>query len=83
MKRAEVFTPNALPSVTFVEEHLKDKKKLLLQNLEQGGAVIAISGPSKSGKTVFVETTLGYDNLIQVSGQTLGRLTSFGAESLR
>ncbi len=72
MKRAEVFTPNALPSVTFVEEHLKDKKKLLLQNLEQGGAVIAISGPSKSGKTVFVETTLGHDNLIQVSGANIG-----------
>lgn len=72
MKRAEVFTPNALPSVTFVEEHLKDKKKLLLQNLEQGGAVIAISGPSKSGKTVFVETTLGHGSLIQVSGANIG-----------
>ena len=72
MKRAEVFTPNALPSVTFVEEHLKDKKQLLLQNLEQGGAVIAISGPSKSGKTVFVETTLGHNNLIQVSGANIG-----------
>jgi hypothetical protein len=33
-----------------------------------GGAVIAISGPSKSGKTVFIETALGHDNLIQVSG---------------
>ena len=68
MKRAEVFTPNTLPNLTFVGDHLEEKKKLLLQNLEQGGAVIAISGPSKSGKTVFVEATLGYDNLIQVSG---------------
>ena len=68
MKRAEVFTPNTLPSVTYVDEHLIEKKKLLDQNLEMGGAVIAISGPSKSGKTVFIETALGHDNLIQVSG---------------
>lgn len=71
MKRAEVFTPNTLPSVTFVDDHLADKKKLLLQALEQGGAVVAISGPSKSGKTVFVETTLGFDNLIPVSGSNI------------
>ena len=50
---------------------MTEKTKLLLQNLEQGGAVIAISGPSKSGKTVFVETTLGHDNLIQVSGANI------------
>lgn len=68
MKRAEIFTPNTLPSVTYVGEHLIEKKKLLDQNLEMGGAVIAISGPSKSGKTVFIETALGHDNLIQVSG---------------
>jgi hypothetical protein len=68
MKRAEIFTPNNLPSVTYVDTHLVEKRKLLLENLEQGGAVVAISGPSKSGKTVFIETTLGHDNLIQVSG---------------
>ncbi|MDO8772729.1 MAG: hypothetical protein Q7K57_29310 [Burkholderiaceae bacterium] len=68
MKRAEVFTPNTLPSVTYVGEHLIEKKKLLDQNLEMGGAVIAISGPSKSGKTVFIETAGGYDTLILVSG---------------
>lgn len=71
MKRAEVFTPNTLPGVTFVGDHLAEKKKLVLENLEQGGAIIAISGPSKSGKTVFVEATLGYDNLIQVSGANI------------
>jgi hypothetical protein len=72
MKRSEVFTPNNLPGVTFVATHLKEKEKLLLQNLEQGGAVIAISGPSKSGKTVFVEKVLGHENLIQVSGANIG-----------
>jgi len=72
MKRSEVFTPNNLPSVTFVGTHLAEKKKLLLENLEQGGAIVAISGPSKSGKTVFVETVLGHENLVQVSGANIG-----------
>jgi hypothetical protein len=68
MKRSEVFTPTALPKVTFIEDHLIEKRKTLLQALEMGGAVITLSGPSKSGKTVFVEKTLGGDNLIQVTG---------------
>lgn len=68
MRRSDVFTPNKLPSVTYVGEHLVEKRKLLTQYLEQGGAVVAISGPSKSGKTVFIETVIGRDNLIQVTG---------------
>lgn len=44
MKRAEVFTPNTLPSVTYVDEHLKEKRKFLDESLEMGGVVIAISG---------------------------------------
>lgn len=68
MKRSEVFTPTALPEVTFIEDHLIEKRKTLLQALEMGGAVITLSGPSKSGKTVFVEKALGKDNLIQVTG---------------
>lgn len=68
MKRSEVFTPNTLPEVTFVGDHLAANTKLLQQSLEMGGGIVAISGPSKSGKTVFVEKTLGADNLIQVTG---------------
>lgn len=68
MKRSEVFTPTALPEVTFIEDHLIEKRKTLLHALEMGGAVITLSGPSKSGKTVFVEKTLGKDNLVQVTG---------------
>jgi len=31
-------------------------------------ASLALSGPSKSGKTVFVEKVVGKDNLIHVTG---------------
>lgn len=71
MKRTQVFTPNDLPTVTLVGEHLQEKKKTLEENLELGGSVIVISGPSKSGKTVFVESVLGRDNLVHVSGANI------------
>jgi len=71
MKRSEVFTPTTQPTITYISEHLIDKKLTLNRALEMGGAVITLSGPSKSGKTVFVETVVGKDNLIQVTGASI------------
>jgi hypothetical protein len=68
MRASEVFTPGKLPEVTFIEDHLTARKKLLLDALDMGASVISLSGPSKSGKTVFIEKTLGKDNLLQVTG---------------
>ena len=71
MKRTEVFTPTTQPTITYISEHLIDKKLNLNRAIEMGGAVITLSGPSKSGKTVFVETVVGKDNLIQVTGASI------------
>ena len=68
MRASEVFTPGKLPEITFIEDHLAARKKLLLDALDMGASVISLSGPSKSGKTVFIEKTLGKDNLLQVTG---------------
>jgi hypothetical protein len=68
MKASEVFTPGRFPAHTFVDEHLADKKQQLLDTLDAGAMLISISGPSKSGKTVFVEESLGRDNLVQITG---------------
>jgi len=68
MKLSEVFTPGRYPIWTFVDEHLKEKEQQLLDTLEDGSMLVSISGPSKSGKTVFVEKILGKENLIQVTG---------------
>lgn len=68
MRASEVFTPGKLPEITFIEDHLTARKKLLLDALDMGASVISLSGPSKSGKTVFIEKTLGKDNLLQVTG---------------
>ena len=68
MKAVDVFTPGGLPTVTYVDEHLIEKKKQFLNIIETGKTLISISGPSKSGKTVFVEQTLGKGNIIQITG---------------
>jgi hypothetical protein len=68
MKAKDVFTPGSLPTVTFVSDHIRDKQKALSDALEIGSVVITVSGPSKSGKTVFVENQVGKDNLLHVTG---------------
>ena len=68
MRATEVFTPGKIPEITYIDDHLKGSAQTLLDALETGGAVISLSGPSKSGKTVFVEKNIGKDHLIQVTG---------------
>jgi hypothetical protein len=68
MKASEVFTPGKFPVHTFVDDHLQEKKQQLLDTLEAGSMLISIAGPSKSGKTVFIEECLGRTRLIQVTG---------------
>jgi hypothetical protein len=68
MKCNAVFTPGIFPKVTFVDSHIKAKQQILRDGLETRSLLIAISGPSKSGKTVFVEDVVGRDNLIHVTG---------------
>ncbi|WP_332776148.1 hypothetical protein [Polaromonas sp.] len=68
MRATEVFTPGKLPEVTYVDDHLKERSQILADALETGAAVISLSGPSKSGKTVFIEKNIGKDRLVQVTG---------------
>jgi hypothetical protein len=73
MKASDVFTPGRFPTHTFVDDHLQDKKGQLLDTLDAGSMLISISGPSKSGKTVFIEECLGRTSLIQVTGAGVSR----------
>lgn len=68
MKIKDIFTPGRFPVWTLVDDHLKDKELQLHDALDDGSMLVSISGPSKSGKTVFVEHLLGKDNLVQVTG---------------
>ncbi|MCO4113148.1 MULTISPECIES: ATP-binding protein [Aeromonas] len=68
MKVSDVFTPGRYPTYTYVDDHLQDKRTQLLDTLDAGAMLVSISGPSKSGKTVFIEECLGRTSLIQVTG---------------
>ena len=68
MRIQEIFTPGRFPQWTYVDTHLKEKQQHLRDALDEGSMLISISGPSKSGKTVFVEHVLGKENLVLVTG---------------
>jgi len=68
MRATDVFTPNRLPDITYVDDHLQERSRVLADALDTGAAVISLSGPSKSGKTVFIEKNIGKDRLVQVTG---------------
>jgi hypothetical protein len=68
VRARDVFTPGSFPTVTFVGDHLVEKQQILRDALDSGNTVLALSGPSKSGKTVFVEKVVGKENLIHVTG---------------
>jgi hypothetical protein len=68
MKATQVFTPGKEPGVTYIDDHLQDHARVLRDAMESGAAVISLSGPSKSGKTVFIEKVVGPGALIPVTG---------------
>jgi hypothetical protein len=68
----DVFTPNDFPEYTYVTRTGPDLEKRLADAIATPKMVVSISGPSKSGKTVLIEKTVGKDNLIIVSGAEVG-----------
>ncbi|MCP5608110.1 hypothetical protein NL303_26820, partial [Klebsiella pneumoniae] len=67
MKASEIFTPGGYPNHTLVDDHLVSKQQQLIDTLDIGSMLVSISGPSKSGKTVFVKKALGTQNLLEVT----------------
>jgi hypothetical protein len=67
-RATEIFTPGSFPKYTYIEQTDKRYEDRLRDGLETPGQVIALSGPSKSGKTVLVERVVGRDNLITITG---------------
>ena len=70
-KAVEVFTPNDLPTFTYVERPGRMFEDRLREALSIPKMIVSISGPSKSGKTVLVNRVIETDNLISVSGASI------------
>jgi hypothetical protein len=72
MARAtEVFTPNDVPTLTYVERAEHHFEARLHDAFSIPKMIVSISGPSKTGKTVLVNKVVEGENLILVSGASI------------
>src|ERR1019366_2692518 len=67
-KVVEVFTPNDVPTFTYVDRPTQKLEERLQEAFTVPKMIISLSGPSKSGKTVLVRKVIEEDNLIPISG---------------
>lgn len=70
-KPSEIFTPNDVPTITYVQRPTHKLEERLREAFEVPKMIISISGPSKSGKTVLVNKVVEADNLIPLTGATI------------
>jgi hypothetical protein len=72
MPRAiEVFTPNSVPTFTYVERATHKFEERLREAFSIPNVIISVSGPSKSGKTVLINKVIEPENLIPISGAAI------------
>jgi hypothetical protein len=67
-KAQDIFTPGSFPSHTYVSRTGEGLEKALRDAIDTSGQIVSLIGPSKSGKTVLVEKTIGKELLITVTG---------------
>ncbi len=57
-KSTEVFTPNDVPTFSYVERKERKFEERLRESLSIPKMIVSLSGPSKSGKTVLVKKVI-------------------------
>ena len=77
MNFREVFTPTDQPTVTYVKRNSKKLEQNLRDYLETPNAVVSISGPSKTGKTVLLRRVVDPDLLIPLTGAAIRSIDDF------
>jgi hypothetical protein len=68
MRATDVFTPGSFPTHTYVTRTANSAEVFLRNTLDTPSQLASISGPSKSGKTVLVESVVGASKLISIAG---------------
>lgn len=71
MKVESIFTPNDIPSVTYVDRSDHKHQQTLRDYYNIPNMVVSISGPSKSGKTVLIKKVISEELLITVTGSAI------------
>lgn len=84
----DVFRPNTMPSYTYINRQEKQGttyETKLRRALQKTGSLIAISGGSKTGKTVLYRKVVPEEKLVELSGAQINSIEDFWqqiAESL-
>jgi hypothetical protein len=81
MKAKDVFTPGTLPKHTYYDRSDLHLEQNLLDAVDTPGMIAAVSGPSKSGKTVLCESVIGLGSMLLVTGGGINSEDALGAES--
>jgi hypothetical protein len=71
VKATQVFTPTAVPTLTYVERTSRNFEADLRNAFNIPNMIVSISGPSKSGKTVLVTKVVAPENLIHIYGASI------------
>lgn len=77
---ADIFRPNTMPSYTYINRQEKrgtTYETKLKRALQKVGSLIAISGGSKTGKTVLYRKVVPEDKLIELSGAQINTIEDF------
>lgn len=83
MKINQIFTPNDIPTITYVgREDLKLEERLS-EFLSIPKMITSISGPSKTGKTVLVKKVIHEDLIVPVVGPALVNAEDVWSHALR
>lgn len=83
MRATQVFVPSDYPTHTYVERGDVRLEQHMRNALSTPKSPIAISGPSKSGKTALVRKVVGDDNLIHIFGSQIKTVDDLWSSILR
>ncbi|MUV61839.1 ATP-binding protein [Halobacterium sp. CBA1126] len=76
MRVSEVFAHNSYPEYTYVERETGDLETSLENALRMRGAIVSISGPSKSGKSMLVKRVAKQSHITQIAEVTGSNIES-------
>lgn len=71
IKASQIFTPGKIPNYTYNARNEIDLEEKLQDELDYGGKVILLTGPTKIGKTVLIKKCFPNDKLVLVQPSDL------------
>lgn len=73
----EVFVAGGMPSITYVDRQHLNLEKSLRDELSEGYKIVAITGPTKSGKTVLCKKVIDEKDSIWIDGGQIDKSDDF------